>query len=61
MEVEIYSIVATVILSATLLTALFALATYVVFQIRKRRRKAEAAPMRTAPAPQFFRRYGATQ
>ena len=60
MELELYSVVAAVILIATLLTAFFTLVTYTVFQVRKRRR----APTLQAPAasgPQFFRRYQATR
>lgn len=60
MELELYSVVAAVILIATLLTAFFTLVTYIVFQVRKRRTAPTLdAPM--APAPQFFRRYEATR
>jgi hypothetical protein len=59
MELEIYSIVAGVILIATLLTAIFTLANYIVFQVRKR--TVSRVEVHPAPAPQFFRRYDATR
>ena len=60
MELEIYSVVAAVILGATMLTAVFTLATYAVFQFRRRRTASSVSP-RTTPAPQFFRRYEAAE
>ena len=60
MELELYSVVAAVILIATLLTAFFTLVTYIVFQVRKRRMP-QAQPAPAAPAPQFFRRYETTR
>lgn len=60
MELELYSVVAAVILIATLLTAFFTVVTYTVFQVRKRRTASTfQAPLATAP--QFFRRYEATR
>ena len=38
MEIELYSIIAAVILIAVLITALFTLVAYIAFQIRKRRK-----------------------
>ena len=60
MELELYSVVAAVILIATLLTAFFTLVTYAAFQVRKRR-KAPALQAPAVSAPQFFRRYEATR
>lgn len=59
MDLEIYSVVAAFIVIATLLTAVSALATYAVFQVRKRR-GGGLVPC-AAPAPQFFRRYDVTK
>jgi hypothetical protein len=60
MELELYSVVAAVILIATLLTAFFTLVTYTVFQVRKRR-KVPAMQAPAAPEPRFFRRYETTR
>jgi hypothetical protein len=60
MELELYSVVAAVILTATVLTAFFTLATYTVFQVRKRR-KVPTVQAPAAPEPQFFRRYEMTR
>ena len=60
MELEIYSIVAAAILAATILTAIFTVANYAIFQIRKRRQVARVEA-RPAAAPQFFRRYEASR
>ena len=56
MEIELYSVIAAVILIATLTTAFFTLVAYAVFQIRKRG-KVTPPPAPSASTPQFIRRY----
>jgi heme/copper-type cytochrome/quinol oxidase subunit 2 len=59
MDIELYSILSTLILLCTIITIVFAVSTYVTFRARQRRRATE--PMREieadAPRSQFFRKY----
>jgi hypothetical protein len=62
MEIELYSILSTIIVAATAVTVLFALLSYVRFRVKQRASLApppqmieEPAP--TLPEPEFFRPY----
>jgi len=66
MEIELYSVLSIIILSATAITVLFAFCSYVAFRKRQRAslNRTPAVPVREAahaakalPEPEFFRPY----
>jgi hypothetical protein len=71
MDIELYSLLATLVLVATLASVVFAIASYGLFRVREHRKlvkKNAAASVQTsitepgaAPRPQFFKPYEPTQ
>jgi heme/copper-type cytochrome/quinol oxidase subunit 2 len=59
MDIELYSVLAMVILIATIITIIFAVYSYLAFRFRQKRTPAADAVIRArAPqSPQFFKRY----
>ena len=65
MNIELYSLLATMVLIATLASVVFALASYCIFRVREHRKlKAKMArasePVETSSTPQFFKPYEPT-
>jgi hypothetical protein len=68
MDIELYSLLATLVLVATLASVIFAVASYALFRVREHRKlkkKAAHAPAAVQAAdpakPQFFKPYEPTQ
>jgi hypothetical protein len=62
MEIELYSVLSTVILVATVITVGFAIFSYMAFRVRtrtesKQRKKSSLPKEEAQEAPQFFKTY----
>lgn len=62
MEIELYSVLSTIIVGATAITVLFALLSYLRFRVRQRASLAPPQnlveePTAALPEPEFFRPY----